>query len=169
MKNFEIEFWHCKKIADDSNKHKLNIHITILKNINNNNYVIKHSKRNHKNKMLDVFNSINNKQHYIYNNIDVNINVIVCKYDYTELKYLSRFCNNKNIKLIIVSLIHPLEFKKIPHFNMNNYISPYNYKYSLFGNYYKSDTYSNTPINISIKQMCSDIGNTNNIYYMDME
>ncbi len=137
----------------------------------------------HQHLYSDVLKDINNNNHYllwfkksgIYNNPNAIIYILDINKK-NSLNYLNKYCNKMKINLYIISECHPNEFidkilinNEDIKININNYLSPYNFRYTFFGYLDKLRTYSDNKINISIEEILNYITlniNTNKNDYL---
>lgn len=151
--------------------------------------VINVSYINHMNQMENVFNDINDKAHYLYWELFdeiknfKNFNCIVFDLNFIRdiddeyyinneylklLQYFSIFCNKNKIIFYLIGEFQPslinIITDRLAFFNKNNYISPYNYTQSLFGNIKKLqlNKFTNKPVDVSVNRILDDIINLYN-------
>ena len=161
-------------------KNMLPIHKELVLNV---------SYMNHMNNMENVFTDINDKAHYLFWELTDEIknfkkfNCIVFDLNFIRdiddeyyindeylklLQYFSIFCNKNKIVFYLVGELHPslmnIITDRLQFFNKNNYISPYNYSQSLFGNIKKLqlNKFTDKPVDVSINRILEDIINLYN-------
>ncbi len=164
---FEIVHYNLKKDVSEMFKEQL----TYRKNIN------EHMKNYNK-----VLENINKNNHYLLWSLNNNLNIktfdlIIYILDIntknTSLEHIIKFCNKIKVDLYIISESHPNEFidKVLINnaeikFNINNYLSPYHFKYTFFGYLDKLTTFSNNKLNITIDDMLNYIKNNGMYNYL---
>jgi hypothetical protein len=124
----------------------------VLNDINNNNHYL-----------LWFRTNIIDKIDYIIDNTSTKLNTIIYILDINNnnsLKYLNKYCIKMKINLYIISECHPNEFidkvlinNEDIKLNINNYLSPYHFRYTFFGYLDKLNTYSDNKLNISIEDI----------------
>jgi hypothetical protein len=143
----------------------------------------------HKHNYNNVLEDINKNNHYLlwFNNIEIDktnrfdsiVYILDINNKNISLNYMNKYCNKMKINLYIISESHPDEFiDKVLinnddlRFNISNYLSPYNFKYTFFGYLEKSNTYSDKKLNISTEDILNYIkkqGNTNYLLLTNTE
>jgi len=143
----------------------------------------------HMNHMENVFKDINDKNCYLFWELSdeiknfKNFNCIIFDLNFLRiiddeyyineehlklLQYFSIFCNKNKIVFYLIGELHPSLMNvitdRLKFFNKNNYISPYNYTQSLFGNVKKLqlNKFTNKPVDVSVNRILDDIVNLYN-------
>ena len=127
---------------------KIETRKNIIKNISNQitNQVIEESIKNlnlleHKESMQKILENVN--QLKLFNDFFKDFKLIIIDYHKVErnfLKKLSKFCRINNKELLLISQDNPVKILnelKIKYFNLNNIYTPYHFKSSFFGSYYR--------------------------------
>ncbi len=137
--------------------------------------------KEHKKTFKTVLDDINKNNHYILwfnKNIKINksdniIYILDINYDTKSFIYLNKYCNKMKINLYIISECHPNEFidkilinNENIKININNYLSPYNFKYTFFGYLEKINNYSDNKLNIQVNDIVDYIKKNNTNYLL---
>lgn len=163
---FEILYSYSNKLSKQC--HQTNIKNTLVR-MNYQDIFIAH----HKLCMRDILTDIVNKKHVLYWLYD-NVSSIIptteliifhstfndMKRDIIQTTCIAKWCNNHNIIFTMISDIHPqIIAHNIPRLNMKNYVSPYNYRYTFFGNIINMppSCYNTDKIDITIMHLINDI------------
>jgi hypothetical protein len=166
---FEDQIEYRKNILEHKKKY-----INTLKDINNNkHYLLWFRTSGINNKVID------NKPSTIIYILDINDSYNPenasrgCVGVNSSLNYLNKYCNKMKINLYIISECHPNEFidkilinNEDISININNYLSPYNFRYTFFGYLDKLSTYSDNKLNISIEDILNYINVKTNNYLL---
>lgn len=182
-----------KKFNNNNNLYEI-IHHNLKNNISDNSSLIfkeqieyRKNKIEHQKQYNNTLNDINNNNHYLLwfrtniinkidNIIDNKLNTIIYILDINNnnsLKYLNKYCIKMKINLYIISECHPNEFiEKVLinnediNIDINNYLSPYNFRYTFFGYLDKLNTYTDNKLNISIEDILNYINKTKDNNYL---